>query len=72
MTLALLLLTMWVSTTSLLVTIIEATAEPTSSTISGHIILFEEEPITQFSAKMEAESPGISTIQSFSLFSVLC
>ncbi|CAL8133242.1 unnamed protein product [Prunus armeniaca] len=63
MNLALLLIPMWVSTTSLLVTIIEARAEPTSSTISGHIILFEEEPITQFSAKMEAQSPGLPEVR---------
>ncbi|BFG24780.1 hypothetical protein CerSpe_110540 [Prunus speciosa] len=63
MNLALLLIPMWVSTTSLLVTIIEARAEPTSSTISGHIILVEEEPITQFSAKMEAQSPGLPEVR---------
>lgn len=60
MNFALVLIPMWVLTTALIVTIIDARPEPTISTTSGHIMLVEEQPITQFSAKMEAQSPGIS------------
>ncbi|KAM1513731.1 hypothetical protein ACFX1Z_025127 [Malus domestica] len=60
MELALLLIPMWVLATPLLVTIIEAgrVLEPAGSTISGHSMLLQEQPITQFSVKMEAQSPA--------------
>ncbi|RXH68866.1 hypothetical protein DVH24_031199 [Malus domestica] len=65
MELALLLIPMWVLATPLLVTIIEAgrVLEPASSTISGHSMLLQEQPITQFSVKMEAQSPGLPEVR---------
>lgn len=70
MELALLLIPMWVLATPLLVTIIEAgrVLEAASSTISGRIMLLQEQPITQFSVRMEAQSPGISTFPIFVSF----
>ncbi|KAK9922999.1 hypothetical protein M0R45_031435 [Rubus argutus] len=63
MNFALVLIPMWVLTTALIVTIIEARPEPTISTTSGHILLVEEQPIIQFSAKMEAQSPGLPEVR---------
>lgn len=68
MSLAAVLIPMWVLTTALIVTIIEARPDPTASTTSAHIMLLEEQPIAHFSSKMEAQSPGISAFQSFLLF----
>ncbi|XP_004305485.1 PREDICTED: probable receptor-like protein kinase At1g80640 isoform X1 [Fragaria vesca subsp. vesca] len=63
MSLAAVLIPMWVLTTALIVTIIEARPDPTASTTSAHIMLLEEQPIAHFSSKMEAQSPGVPEVR---------
>jgi len=57
------LLPMWVLNTCLLSAIIDARSEPDVSSNSEPVFVTERQPISQFSLKMQAESPGISTMQ---------
>lgn len=67
------LLPMWVLNTCLLSAIIDARSGPDVSSISEHVFVTERPPISQFSLKMQAESPGISTMQRiFCFYGLLC
>lgn len=57
------LLLMWVLNTTFLSAIIDARSEPAVSSVSEPVFVKERQPTSQFSLKMQAESPGISTMQ---------
>ncbi|GLU22000.1 hypothetical protein SLE2022_381030 [Rubroshorea leprosula] len=54
---------MWACCFSLLSPVILASPESTVSTISGSLLLVRKTPISQFSAEMEAQSPGITVVR---------
>lgn len=66
-------LPMWVLNTALLSAIIDARSEPAVSSISVPVFVTQRQPISQFSLKMQAESPGISTMQRiFCFYGLVC
>ncbi|XP_041016936.1 probable receptor-like protein kinase At1g80640 isoform X1 [Juglans microcarpa x Juglans regia] len=58
-----LLLPMWVSSAILSTIIIDARSEPAISAISEPASVAQREPTSQFSLKMEAESPGVPKVR---------
>ncbi|KAG6669556.1 hypothetical protein I3843_01G244400 [Carya illinoinensis] len=58
-----LLLPMWVSSAILSTIIIDARSEPAKSAISEPASVAQREPTSQFSLKMEAESPGVPKVR---------
>ncbi|KAF5466829.1 hypothetical protein F2P56_016719 [Juglans regia] len=58
-----LLLPMWVSSAILSTIIVDARSEPAISAISEPASVAQREPTSQFSLKMEAESPGVPKVR---------
>lgn len=56
-------LLMWVLNTALLSAIIDARSEPAVSSISVPVFVTQRQPISQFSLKMQAESPGVAEVR---------
>ncbi|KAE7997256.1 hypothetical protein FH972_001904 [Carpinus fangiana] len=56
------LLLMWVLNTAFLSAIIDARSEPAVSSVSEPFFVKERQPTSQFSLKMQAESPGVPEV----------